>query len=179
MAVSDLLSDPGQIPREPGLYGWFFAPTALALDAAGCFCQDGWPLLYLGLAQGRAESLGHLRGRIVSQHLRGNAGSSTLRRSVGSILRDALGLRLQLGTSRGSDNWGAGEAVLTGWLASHARVIWCEGASPWVSERQILAGGALRLPLNIQHNAAERVRPLLQDLRRQAVVEGVPKARRS
>jgi hypothetical protein len=116
---------------------------------------------------------------LVSQHLRGNAGSSTLRRSIGSILCGVLGLRLHLGAARGSDNWGPGEATLTGWLASHARVVWCEGASPWLSERQILGGGSLRLPLNIQHNAAERVRPLLQELRRQAVVQGIPKARPS
>jgi hypothetical protein len=102
-----------------------------------------------------------------------------LRRSIGSILSRALGLRLHLGAARGSDNWGPGEARLTGWLASNARVVWYEGASPWLSERQILACGSLRLPLNIQHNAAEPVRPLLQELRRQAVVQGISKARPS
>jgi hypothetical protein len=174
--VSEVLAQPRQILREPGLYGWFFEPAALGLDAAGCHCRDGWPLLYVGLAQGRADSQGHLRGRIIGNHLRGNAGSSTLRRSIGSILRSAIGLRLHLGTSRGSDSWGPGEAALTNWLASNARIVWCEGASPWLSERQLLAGGALRLPLNIQGNAREPLRPWLQALRRQAVLDGLVRA---
>jgi hypothetical protein len=109
----DVMNGAAKVPDVSGLYGWFFDPGLLGLA-----CREGlWHadrrLLYVGIAPARhRETISKtapstLRKRIIGNHLRGSAGSSTLRLSLGSILRanaasssPVHGLRLALGSSR-------------------------------------------------------------------------------
>jgi hypothetical protein len=77
---------------------------------------------------------------------------------------------LRLGSSRGGDSWGEGEARLSDWLAGNALVGWQSTSAPWQHERHLIA--AYRLPLNIMHNPVEPFRQELTRIRRDAVMEG-------
>jgi hypothetical protein len=46
--------------------------------------------------------------------------------------------------------FGEGEAVLSDWMARHARVCWVATATPWLLESQLIRD--LILPLNLDQN---------------------------
>lgn len=47
---SEVLARPSPVPREGGVYGWYFrrAPAGVPLD--GCIERDGHVLLYVGIS---------------------------------------------------------------------------------------------------------------------------------
>src|SRR5688500_546218 len=97
-----VLQRPSPVPALPGLYGWYFKDLpSEELPVDHCAAHKGLVLLYAGIGpratpQGGTPSRQTLRSRIHT-HYRGNASSSTLRRSLGCL----LGLRLrETGPSR-------------------------------------------------------------------------------
>ncbi|MEB3205531.1 MAG: hypothetical protein VKP57_12630, partial [Candidatus Sericytochromatia bacterium] len=127
MARDELLARGAGVPDSPGLYAWYFRdlPSLVPLDR--CVRHRGYALAYLGIAPSRASSSSTLRTRL-RMHFRGNAGGSTLRLSLGCLLRDDLALSL-LPTR--SPRFGSGERVLSAWMAEHARVAWVVHPEPW------------------------------------------------
>ena len=88
---AEVLARPTPVPKEPGVYGWWFRELPTGIDGSGCYSRDGMTLLYAGISpkeppkNGRGPSKAALRSRIRT-HYTGNAEGSTLRRSLGCLL---------------------------------------------------------------------------------------------
>lgn len=97
---AEVLASPCPVPREPGVYGWWFRRVPGGMDTSGCLKRDGFVLLYTGISprrppsNGRGPSSQRLRDR-VRYHYSGNAEGSTLRKTLGSLLADEAGLELR------------------------------------------------------------------------------------
>jgi hypothetical protein len=79
------------------------------------------------------------------------AAASTLRRTLGCLLAEDLGLQLQqVGSSERRTNFGEGEQRLSDWMASNALVSWLVREQPWDIEDELIA--ELDLPLNLKGN---------------------------
>ena len=104
----------------------------------------------------------NLRKR-VRYHFRGNAAGSTLRLTLGCL----LGLELRrVGSGKRMTFGKAGEAVLSQWMAEHARVCWLEHPEPWTVESDLIA--RLDLPLNLDQNRHNVFHSRLTEIRAQA-----------
>ena len=97
---SEILHQPSLIPANPGLYAWYFKGIPSRVPTEGCLAWKGSTLLYVGISPSkptrsdRKSSQQNLRKRI-RYHLQGNAFGSTLRKSLGCLLSETLGIRLQ------------------------------------------------------------------------------------
>ena len=97
-------TQPCPIPEQSGLYAWYFADVPDLVLVEGCKEFKSRYLLYCGICPRRSSSSGHprkkrtLRHR-VKYHYAGNAYGSTLRLSLGCLLSDHLGIRLQVSES--------------------------------------------------------------------------------
>ena len=125
-------------------------------STAGCCRWQDFTLLYVGIspdrppANGRAASRQNLRKRI-RQHYTRTAAASTLRRSLGCLLAEQLGVGLQMAGSSGlRTNFGTGEQLLSLWMAANACVSWIVRERPWELEDELI--GSLDLPLNLKGN---------------------------
>ena len=96
----DIANRPCAVPASPGVYAFYFDKPPPGIDASGCHWVDQHVLLYVGIspkpppANGRAPSRSNLRQRLRT-HYYGNAAGSTLRRTLGCLLRDDLGIKLR------------------------------------------------------------------------------------
>ncbi|MDN3023233.1 GIY-YIG nuclease family protein [Streptomyces sp. S.PB5] len=126
------------LPKTPGLYAWWAAPTVLPSFAGPENSADpGRRLLYLGKAT-------RLRSRITSNHLR-RSGSSTLRRTLAGLLMATEGYRTTW-TDRvvlvPED-----EERLTEWMHEHLSLTWAEHPDPLSVEGELIS--RLGPPLNV------------------------------
>jgi len=173
---SEVLVKDCPVPREPGVYGWYF--RGLPVPTSNCHWVDDTCLAYVGIAprapavNGQRPSRQSLRSRI-RYHFRGNASASTLRFTLGVLLQEALGIRLQRAGSGTRLSFGTeGEQRLSEWMQENAFVTWAICESQWEVEDACLR--ALDLPLNLagnQHNGHHAVlRALRASARRAALV---------
>src|SRR5262245_11796197 len=94
----EILSRPSQVPAQPGVYGWWFRQLPPLVSPDGCWQRDGLTLLYVGISpaqppnNGRPPSRENLRKRL-KYHYAGNAEGSTLRKTLGCLLADDLGIQ--------------------------------------------------------------------------------------
>src|SRR5262249_54580296 len=153
----DIASRHCPVPTRPGVYGFYFNEPPPGINTSGCHRVDQHALLYVGIApkppptNGRAPSRSNLR-----QHLRthyyGNAEGSTLRRTLGCLLSERLGIKLRRVGSGGRYTFtNPGEQLLDDWMQQHAFVTWVETSAPWELEAELLSS-SLRLPLNVDGN---------------------------
>ena len=154
-------------PAARGLYGvWCNAPPPI-VPVDDCVARNDWRLLYLGISPGRPASRQSLRARL-RHHVGGNAEGSTLRRTLGVLLSDALSVELRrVGSGGRITLTHAGEQALDAWMDQHLRVSWTVCAAPWEVE-----GGILRLasfPLNLDDNGHHAFSATLSALRRSAI----------
>ncbi|MGY1728084.1 GIY-YIG nuclease family protein [Geodermatophilus sp. SYSU D01062] len=168
----EVLSRPSPIPARPGVYGWWFNRLPTTLDATGCRTWRGLTLLYTGISpkrpptNGRPPSKGQLRQRITT-HYAGNAEGSTLRKTLGCLLADELGIQLRRVGSGRRRTFVDGEQVLSAWMAEHAFVSVVEHPRPWELEDRLIA--TLDLPLNLEGNSRNAFHAALTEVRRSAV----------
>lgn len=157
------------MPAAPGVYAWYFTAVPLGVPVDHCHVVGDATLLYVGISPkrppaGGPASLQTLRTR-VRYHYRGNAAVSTLRLTLGSLLADELAISLRrVGTAGGRLTFSAGEAVLSEWMAEHARVCWTVDPEPWHRESQMLHD--LDLPLNLDQNDHSGFHASLKQARR-------------
>jgi hypothetical protein len=169
----EVLSRPSPIPAVPGVYGWWFDRLPGAIDVSGCHQVDGLALLYTGISprqpprNGRIASKGHLYQRIVT-HYAGNAEGSTLRKTLGCLLADELGVQLRRVGSGSRRTFVDGEQQLSQWMAKHAFVSIVAREHPWKLEERLI--DLLDLPLNLDGNSRNAFHPELTRIRKQAVV---------
>jgi hypothetical protein len=168
----EVLSDKCQVPKEPGLYGWWFRSIPGSIDASKCLQNNGLTLLYTGISpsrppkNGKSPSRQNLRKRIV-YHYRGNAEGSTLRLSLGVLLSKELDIKLRwVGSGKRMTFGPEGEAKLSEWMSRNAYVSWVSHAQPWEPEDELIAH--LDLPINLQGNSHNRFYSELKRLRKEA-----------
>jgi len=150
--LSEALERGSDLPSVPGYYGWYFRGLPRSVPTHESYQIDGWRLAYAGIAPCRDNSRQHLRRRIRT-HARGNASSSTLRLTLGCLLRFPL-----CRTPSKRLTFGRLEHKLSDWIEQHARVCWVSSDRPWTIERSLVEG--LILPLNLQYNSHQFVNRL-------------------
>jgi hypothetical protein len=91
--------------------------------------------------------------------MRGNAEGSTLRRSLGCLLSDELGIELRRVGSGKLFTFSTGEERLSQWMADNARVIWHVCDETWKLEPKLIS--AVSLPVSSNSYAAERRFPVI------------------
>jgi hypothetical protein len=165
-SASDIGSRSCPVPARPGVYAFYFDQPPPGIITEGCHRAHQHVLLYVGIApkppprNGRTPSRAHLKQRLRT-HYFGNAEGSTLRRTLGCLLNEHLGIQLRrVGSGRRYTFTNPGEQLLDAWMGHHAFVTWVETDTPRVLETQLLSSG-LRLPLNLEGNSwAEAVEAL-------------------
>jgi hypothetical protein len=156
-SATNIASRPCPVPASAGVYAFYFNESPPGIDTSGSHRLDHHSLLYVGIApkpppkNGRAPSRATLRQRLRT-HYYGNAEGSTLRRTLGCLLSEQLGIKLRCVGSGGRYTFSnPGEQRLDDWMRQHAFVTWVETSAPWELELQLLSSG-LRLPLNVDSN---------------------------
>jgi hypothetical protein len=152
-SVFELRNAPTIIPKEGGIYAWWFSKVPPGVPVDETAIQDGRWLLYVGIAPRKPSAAGSvskstLRDRLLT-HCRGPLALSTLRRTVAVLLASELGLSITLTASEKFKMSTAHETRPTQWMNENARVIWVTNPAPWEVEEHLIQG-PVRLPLNIQ-----------------------------
>jgi hypothetical protein len=167
---SAVLAKPSPIPMESGVYAWFFKEIPGITPTDECVTKDGLTLLYVGISPdkvGKPNSKQNLRKRITN-HYRGNAEGSTLRRSLGILLTDKSDFPLRrVGSGERMTFTHLGEQWLDKWMEENAFVCWVKHDEPWELEDELL--GTLSFPLNIKGNRNHLFADELSRLRKEAV----------
>jgi hypothetical protein len=152
---SEVLSRPSPAPASPGVYAWYFREVPPGVPTQRSVVVDGLTLLYIGIAPQPPAKSGKVSARTLRkrlcEHYSKNAYGSTLRRTLGCLLQERLGIELRrVGGER--TTFGEGEQTLSGWMAENAFVGWVEHPSPWNIEDVLVQ--ELRPPLNLKRNRA-------------------------
>ena len=151
----EVLSRPSPVPKQPGVYAWYFRTAPGGAPTSDCHRQGELTLMYVGIApkappkNGASPSKQHLFHRI-RYHYRGNAEGSTLRLTLGCLLSDELGIALRRVGSGQRLTFADGEALLSEWMQQNAFVAWIEHPEPWALEKHFIS--QLSLPLNLDQN---------------------------
>jgi hypothetical protein len=131
--------------------------------------------LYIGISPsqppltGKAASRQNLRKRL-RQHYARSAEASTLRRTLGCLLADELGLQLRrVGSSGRRTTFVGGEQILSAWMAENAFVSWVVREQPWDLEDVLIR--ELDLPLNLKGNSRNRFHPALTEARARCLAQ--------
>jgi hypothetical protein len=141
-------------------------------------------LLYVGTGPKDAKSKRFLRDRL-KDHIGQDSTRSTLRRSLGCLLAECLGLEFEVArTSRrkrsGSTVYhfglGAGESLLSDWIEKNARISWIKHDRPWELEGDLIR--KLVLPLNLQDNDRHPFAKTIGDLRQKHFDKALQKRKR-
>lgn len=174
-SINEILDNPNLIPSTAGIYYWYFNENTIPhlINLHKCKkVQGNYLLMYVGISPSRKNSHQSLRSRIISNHLHGNASSSTLRRSLGCLLSEDLGIQLRC-TENGkrvkfftgiNEN---GERILTQWMRENAHISWEEVNEPWNMEPEIIQTGFY--PLNLEHNEHNENYPILSEIRKECL----------
>ena len=168
----EVLARPCPVPATGGVYGWWFRRVPPGVPAGGCRVRDGLTLLYVGIspkespAKGDQASRATLRSRLTT-HYAGNAEGSTLRRTLGCLLADELGIELRRVGSGQRFTFVEGEQRLSAWMAANALVSWVPCDRPWEVEHELIH--ALDLPLNLDDNRHHRFQRSLSGIRSAAM----------
>jgi len=173
-SCEEVLAQPSPVPAQDGAYGWWFRKLPPLVVADACRLHQGLRLLYVGISpkqppqDGRTPSKQNLRGRI-RYHYTGNAEVSTLRKTLGCLLAEELGIRLRRVGSGNRMTFVEGEQALSAWMAENAYVSWVVHDRPWELEDELIA--TLDLPLNLQGNQLNQFHPVLAGVRAEGVAQ--------
>jgi hypothetical protein len=163
---TEVLQRPSPVPKEHGLYAWYFGEVPEGVPTDSCLRFNGKTLLYLGIAPDKANkpnSRASLFSRIC-YHYRGNAEGSTLRRTLGVLLESKSGFPLRrVGSGKRITLTHAGERYLDDWMAKNAFVAWLVHPHPWIIEKTLL--GEISCPLNIMDNGHHPFATVLKKMR--------------
>lgn len=156
-------------PATAGVYGWYFRKKPPGVPSDRCKRVRRMPLLYIGISPGRTGSRETLRSRL-RYHFTGNASGSTLRTTLGALLRRELQLSYRrVRSARTMCFLPDGEDSLSEWMISNARVSWAVCTRPWEVERELLH--ELSVPLNLAGNPHHPFHLALTSVRRVMVEE--------
>ncbi len=167
---SAVLAKPCPVPQEPGAHAWFFKEVPVNVPTDGCITKHGLTLLYVGISPdkvGKPDIKQNLSKRITN-HYRGNAEGSALRRSLGILLTGQSNFPLRrVGKGKRMTFTRLGEQWLDEWMEDNAFVCWVKHLTPWELEDELL--GTLSLPLNIKGNRDHIFVDKMSQLRKDAI----------
>jgi hypothetical protein len=170
----EVLSRPSPVPAASGVYGWWFRDLPALIDTSGCCKRDSLALLYVGIsprrppAAGQAASQQNVRTRLW-MHYAGNAEGSTLRKTLGCLLAEKLGIQLRRVGSGRRKTFADGEQLLSAWMSQNGSVSWLIRERPWELEHDLIT--TVDLPLNLERNTAHRFHPELTQVRARCVAQ--------
>lgn len=168
----------GAVPRESGIYAWYFREVPPGVPTTDCVRHGDLTLLYAGIAPRAPSTSGAVSKRTLRDrmrnHMSGNAASSTLRRTLGCLLRDQIGTVLRRVGTRRRLTFHTAEANLSQWMEQNAFVCWATTPEPWHVETRVIS--SVNLPLNLDQNRDHSFHRTLSELRRDAriVADGLP-----
>jgi hypothetical protein len=161
---TEILANPSPVPKQPGVYGWYFREIPPDVPIDNCIRHNDLTLLYVGIAPRQGDKITRQNlARRIRYHLRGNAYGSTLRLSLGCLLGQQLGIKLQKVGSSKRFTFGIGEDILSNWMSRNAFVTWLVRDNPWTMEAYLLH--MLSLPLNLRGNENHPFHPVLSGIR--------------
>jgi hypothetical protein len=150
------------LPPVGGLYAWWSVQGSIPGVPRCSHPSENLDLFYVGIAPKDSSSQATLRSRVVDNHINGNTGSSTFRKTLASLLFEAMGWRPRF-TDRPllsvADN-----ATLRDWQHQNLRLTWAEHPEPWDIEDIVIA--RLQPPLNLAGNAAHPFHGVLSSARK-------------
>jgi hypothetical protein len=170
-ARNEILVRDCPVPREPGVYAWYFRELPPGVPTTGCHTARGATLLYVGISPRRPPDNGtppsrqSLRSRI-RYHFRGNAAGSTLRLTLGCLLRAELETELLRVGSGERYTFADKEGALSAWMDRSALVVWTPSSAPWDLEEELIK--SISLPLNLDRNRQHAFHHSLSASRREA-----------
>jgi hypothetical protein len=170
----EVLSRPSPVPAASGVYGWWFRDAPAQIDTTECRKRDNLALLYVGISprrpprSGQAASQQNMRTRLW-MHYAGNAEGSTLRKTLGCLLAEQLGIQLRRVGSGRRRTFADGERLLSAWMSQNAFVSWLIYERPWKLEHDLIT--TVDLPLNLESNTAHRFHPELTQVRARCVAQ--------
>ena len=173
-SCEEALARPSPVPAGDGVYGWWFRELPPLVAADACCQHQALRLLHVGISpnrpplNGRSPSRQTLRTRI-RYHYAGNAEGSTLRKTLGCLLADQLGIQLRRVGSGTRMTFVGGEQVLSAWMAENAYATWVVRDRPWELEDELIR--ALDLPLNLQGNPHNPFHSVLTGVRAGCVAQ--------
>jgi len=173
-SCEDVLARPSPVPAQDGVYGWWFRELPTHVVADGCCQHQSLRLLYAGISpnrppqNGRSPSKQTLQKRI-KYHYTGNAKGSTLRKTLGCLLADQLGIQLRRVGSGNRMTFVEGEQALSAWMAENAYVSWVVRERPCELEGELIT--TLDLPLNLQGNPHNQFHSVLTGVRARCVAQ--------
>lgn len=150
------------LPDRPGLYAWWIGDASRLPGVPLVPRPDGLSLIYVGIAQSRANSSQTLRSRVLGKHIRGVIGNSTLRRSLTALLWEGLGWKPYWATDRASLRPEHNEA-LKSWIDANLQVSWVACPEPWLLGAPVIE--RMQPPLNLSGNQNHPFYPSLRAAR--------------
>ena len=163
---SQVLTKPCPVPKERGLYAWYFKEIPCITPTDECVVKDDLTLLYVGRSPRNDKSTGNLRKR-VSCHFEEDASGSTLRLTLGVLLTEKSGFPLRIvGSDESMTFTPPGESSLNDWMEQNAFVCWATHPKPWEVEADII--NSVSPLLNIQKNRRNPFRAKLKEMREEA-----------
>lgn len=134
------------VPAEEGIFAWYFKEVPERLKNLGLHTHKGLTLAYIDSSPQKPlkDSLsakGNIRKRVLAD-ITGPASTSSIRRSLGCLLKEKLDLKSVKLSSR-TVNFGEGERALTDWISHNVRFCWLITESPWdirdklIKEKQV------------------------------------------
>lgn len=163
--TNEIADNIDSVPEGPGVYLVFGGMDELLASAEcepddylGAFQLRGHDLLYIG------SSL-NLRARLLN-HLKGDSRCSSLRASLGCLLKERLGLEITTYRKKSYFSFGEGEARLSDWIREHTSVALWPCRDPEELERALIR--ALPSPLNIVDGRDRRYARFLLAIRSRA-----------
>lgn len=167
----EILGRSSAVPKEPGIYAWYFREIPPLVPIDRCVTHEGLTLLYIGISpqasskKGKESSKQNLSTRL-KFHMNGNAYGSTLRLSLGCLLSKQLGIQLRRVGSGKRRTFADGEKKLSSWLEQNAFVIWAVTSEPWLIETDLLK--TVSLPVNLAQNDSHVFHAVLSTMRKNA-----------
>ena len=167
----EVLSGRCPVPREPGIYAWYFRNVP-SVPTDGCVTYGEMALLYAGIApmaptrNWRPPSSRRGLFHRIRDHFQRNADCSTLRLTLGCLLSQTLSISLRRVGSGRQLTFASGEYVLSEWMDQNAFVTWIVHPEPWALEEELIR--MVSLPLNLDRNGAHPFHTALSAIRRDA-----------
>lgn len=154
---------PGGLPAQPGLYAWWAKKESIpGVPACPHPTDRDLDLFYVGISPKNESSNGAIRSRVMNQHIGGNIGSSTLRKTLASLLFENMGWEPVMRSRpllTPSDN-----QALSRWQHEHLRLTWTTHPEPWLIEAEVIR--RLQPPLNLAGNKSHPFAAIVSEARR-------------
>jgi len=148
----------GGVPATAGLYAFWVEPGTLPAVTGPLHPELPIELLYVGGSPSRATSAATMRSRVITHHLDGNTGSSTLRLSLAALLFERESWHPQrrgkVAALEAPDN-----RELTAWMEQHLSMTFHRALEPWTLKPTVLE--TTKPALNLERRSPDRSRAIV------------------